>query len=46
MCCPDELLLSLWQITSKGRNTVWFQPDTSVCHFYMPEDICGRKLFR
>ena len=45
MCCPDEFLLMLWQITRKRRNTVWFQPNTSICHFYMREDICGRKLF-
>src|SRR5215831_13344538 len=32
MCCPDEFLLMLWQITRKRRNTVWFQPNTSICH--------------
>ena len=45
MRCPDEFLLMLRQITGKGRNTVWFQPNTSVCHFNMREDVCGRKLF-
>src|SRR5262245_12606532 len=45
MRCPDELLLMLRQITGKGRNAIWFQPNTSVCHFNMREDVCGRKLF-
>src|SRR5262245_55653355 len=45
MCCPDEFLLMLRQITGKGRNAVWFQPNTSVCHFNMREYVCGRKLF-
>src|SRR5262249_62258400 len=45
MCCPDEALLMFRQIARKGRHTVWFQPNTSVCHFYMREDVCGRKLF-
>src|ERR1700741_1120502 len=44
MRCPDEFLLMLWQITGKGRNAVWFQPNTSVCHFNIREDVCGRKL--
>src|SRR5262249_33550584 len=38
-------LLILWQITRKGRYAIWFQPNTSVCDFYMREDVCGRKLF-
>src|SRR5215472_16171717 len=42
LCCPDEFLLMLWQITRKRRNTVWFQPNTSICHFYMREDICEK----
>src|SRR5215510_11929457 len=45
MRCPDKFLLTLWQITRKGRNAVWFQPNTSVCHFNMREDVCSRKLF-
>src|SRR5262249_16462530 len=45
MCCPDKFLLMLRQITGKGRNAVWFQPNTPVCHFNMREDVCGRKLF-
>src|SRR5262249_61706348 len=45
MCCPDEALLMFRQIARKGRNTLWFQPNTSVCHFYLREDVCGRELF-
>src|SRR5262244_2573502 len=45
MRCPDKFLLMLWQITGKGRNAIWFQPNTSVCHLNMREDVCSRKLF-
>src|SRR5262245_3083789 len=45
MCCPDEALLMFRQIARKERNSVWFQPNTSVCHFNMRKDVCGRKLF-
>src|SRR5262249_5489531 len=41
---PDEFLLMLRQITGKGRDTAWLQPNTAVCHFDMRKDVCGWKL--
>ena len=32
MRCPDQFLLMLRQITGKGRNAVWFQPNNLETH--------------
>src|ERR1700746_609111 len=42
---PDQLLLSLGEITCQGGATISFQPNASVCNLDMGENISFRELF-